>query len=87
MDSVIDASRSNAVRRGRNLEYATIGWNSLEAVAAIGAGASAGSIALVGFGFDSVSDKICALSCRTSTLTRHTKESFCIELSYCNELS
>lgn len=58
MDSVIDASRSNAVRRGRNLEYLTIGWNSLEAVAAIGAGASAGSIALVGFGFDSVIESV-----------------------------
>ncbi len=58
MDSIIDASRSNAVRRGRNLEYLTIGWNSLEAVAAIGAGASAGSIALVGFGFDSVIESV-----------------------------
>lgn len=58
MDSVIDASRSNAVWRGRNLEYLTIGWNSLEAVAAIGAGLLAGSIALVGFGFDSVIESV-----------------------------
>ncbi|MDQ3686651.1 MAG: cation transporter [Acidobacteriota bacterium] len=42
------------VRRGRRLEYLTIVWNSLEAVAAIGAGLFAGSIALVGFGVDSV---------------------------------
>jgi divalent metal cation (Fe/Co/Zn/Cd) transporter len=42
------------IQRGRRLEYLTIGWNSLEAVIAIGAGATAGSIALVGFGFDSV---------------------------------
>lgn len=42
------------VRRGRLLEYLTIGWNSLEAVIAIGAGLVAGSIALIGFGFDSV---------------------------------
>lgn len=41
-------------RRGRNLEYLTIGWNSLEAVVAITAGLLAGSIALVGFGVDSV---------------------------------
>ncbi len=46
--------RAAAMRRGRNLEYLTIGWNSLEAVAAIGAGVLAGSIALVGFGIDSV---------------------------------
>jgi len=42
------------VRRGRRLEYLTIGWNSLEAIISIGAGIVAGSIALVGFGIDSV---------------------------------
>jgi hypothetical protein len=36
------------------LRLATIGWNSLEAVIAIGGGMPAGSIALVGFGLDSV---------------------------------
>jgi divalent metal cation (Fe/Co/Zn/Cd) transporter len=41
-------------QRGRNLEYLTIGWNSLEAIAAIGVGVTAGSIALVGFGIDSI---------------------------------
>lgn len=43
-----------SVRSGRRLEYLTIGWNSLEAIAAIGAGIIAGSIALIGFGFDSI---------------------------------
>jgi divalent metal cation (Fe/Co/Zn/Cd) transporter len=42
------------VRRGRRLEYITIVWNSLEGIIAIGAGALAGSVALVGFGIDSV---------------------------------
>ena len=46
--------RADNLRRGRRLEYLTIGWNSLEAVIAVGAGLFAGSIALVGFGFDSV---------------------------------
>lgn len=41
-------------RLGRLLAYLTIGWNSLEAIIAVGAGIVAGSIALVGFGFDSV---------------------------------
>lgn len=41
-------------RRGRRLEYFTIAWNSLEAVASVGAGLFAGSIALVGFGVDSI---------------------------------
>jgi cation diffusion facilitator family transporter len=40
--------------RGLRLEWVTIGWNCLEAVVAIGAGIVAGSIALVGFGLDSV---------------------------------
>ena len=46
--------RASLVRRGRNLEYFTIGYNSLEGLIAVGAGLVAGSIALVGFGFDSL---------------------------------
>jgi divalent metal cation (Fe/Co/Zn/Cd) transporter len=49
-----DGVRAANVRRGRVLEYLTIGWNCLEAVAALIAGLRAGSIALVGFGFDSL---------------------------------
>ncbi len=49
-----ELTRARSVRRGRWLEYLTIGWNSLEAVIAIGAGLLAGSIALVGFGLDSI---------------------------------
>jgi divalent metal cation (Fe/Co/Zn/Cd) transporter len=41
-------------RKGRSLEYFTIGWNSLEGLIAIFAGAIAGSISLVGFGIDSL---------------------------------
>jgi divalent metal cation (Fe/Co/Zn/Cd) transporter len=39
----------------------TIGWNSLESVIAIGSGLLAGSIALVGFGLDSVVEVSSAL--------------------------
>src|SRR5712692_5631347 len=46
--------RASLVRRGRSLEYFTIGYNSLEGLIAVGAGLMAGSIALVGFGFDSL---------------------------------
>jgi divalent metal cation (Fe/Co/Zn/Cd) transporter len=45
---------SSAIQRGTHLEYLTIGWNSLEALIAIGAGVIAGSISLVGFGLDSI---------------------------------
>ena len=47
-------SRTNLVKRGRKLEYFTIAYNSLEGLIAIVAGLFAGSIALIGFGFDSV---------------------------------
>jgi divalent metal cation (Fe/Co/Zn/Cd) transporter len=46
--------RAAAVRRGRQLEYATIGYNSLEAIVALSAGVAASSIALIGFGIDSL---------------------------------
>jgi len=42
------------IRRGRFLEYLTLGWNLAEAVIAITAGVVAGSAALLGFGLDSV---------------------------------
>ena len=48
------AERSRFVERGRRLEYFTIFWNSLEALAALIAGFFAGSVALVGFGLDSL---------------------------------
>jgi cation diffusion facilitator family transporter len=40
-------------QKALRLEYFTVGWNVLEGVIAITAGILAGSIALVGFGFDS----------------------------------
>jgi divalent metal cation (Fe/Co/Zn/Cd) transporter len=45
--------RTAVVLRGRRLEYFTIGWNALEGLVAVVAGAIAGSISLVGFGIDS----------------------------------
>ena len=41
------------IRRGLRLEYATLGWNVVGTVVVLGAGFAAGSVALVGFGFDS----------------------------------
>jgi divalent metal cation (Fe/Co/Zn/Cd) transporter len=42
------------LRRGLRLEYLTVGWMTLEAAVAIASGIVAHSIALVGFGLDSV---------------------------------
>jgi divalent metal cation (Fe/Co/Zn/Cd) transporter len=48
------AARHSAVRQGILLSYATIGYNSLEAIGSLIAGLLSGSVALVGFGIDSV---------------------------------
>jgi len=47
-------SRAEQLKRGVHLEYLTILWNLIEGGVAIGSGAAAGSIALVGFGVDSL---------------------------------
>ena len=46
--------RQTLVRKGLILNYATLGYNSLEGLIAIWAGLAAGSVALVGFGLDSL---------------------------------
>lgn len=48
-----EAARADLIRKGRRLEIFTVTWNSLEGLVAIASGVIAGSIALVGFGFDS----------------------------------
>lgn len=47
-------------RRGLLLAGLTIAWNTVEAIIAITAGVAAGSIALVGFGFDSTIEVLSA---------------------------
>jgi divalent metal cation (Fe/Co/Zn/Cd) transporter len=54
LDQIVDVNRAQLVSRGRRLEYFTIAYNSLEGLIALIAGIMAGSIALVGFGFDSL---------------------------------
>ena len=53
--------RDAAVRRARWLNAATIGWNSIEGIVAVAAGLAAGSVSLVGFGFDSAIEVSAAL--------------------------
>jgi divalent metal cation (Fe/Co/Zn/Cd) transporter len=54
MDSLSASQAASLVRRGLLLEYLTIAWSVLSAAVATVAGIAAGSIALVGFGLDSV---------------------------------
>jgi divalent metal cation (Fe/Co/Zn/Cd) transporter len=46
--------RSSLIKKGQRLEYFTIAYNSLEGIVAVLLGLVTGSIALVGFGFDSI---------------------------------
>lgn len=48
------SDRPALIKKGRYLEYFTVVYNSLEGLIAVAAGLVAGSIALVGFGFDSL---------------------------------
>jgi len=50
----VASERPALVRRGLFLNYLTIGYNAFEAVVSLAAGLVAGSVALVGFGIDSV---------------------------------
>ena len=58
VENLLQPNRVALERRGRLLAFFTVGWNSLEAVVAIGSGVLAGSVALVGFGFDSVIESL-----------------------------
>jgi divalent metal cation (Fe/Co/Zn/Cd) transporter len=57
----VGTSRADRLRRrGVALAGLTIAWNAIEAVVAVSAGVAAGSIALVGFGFDSMVEVLSA---------------------------
>jgi divalent metal cation (Fe/Co/Zn/Cd) transporter len=58
MQAPLDRERANHLRAGRRLEYFTLGWNLTEAAVAIAAGLFAGSIALIGFGVDSLIESL-----------------------------
>ena len=48
-----EEARAAHTQAGRKIEYLSIAWTTLEAVAGIIAGVLAGSVALIGFGVDS----------------------------------
>ena len=53
-NSAPEETRIVHMQAGRRIEYLTIAWTSVEAVIGIIAGLLAGSVALLGFGIDSV---------------------------------
>lgn len=51
-------NRDSFLRRGLRLEALTVAWNVVEAIVAIAAAIAAGSVALLGFGVDSVIESV-----------------------------
>jgi len=51
---VTAGAATGSQRRALRLEFATIAWNAIEVFATIGLGIAAGSLALIGFGLDSL---------------------------------
>jgi divalent metal cation (Fe/Co/Zn/Cd) transporter len=62
MTGAFAASRPALVRRGLRLNYLTIAYNTLEAIVSLAAGLAAGSIALIGFGVDSIIEVTASLA-------------------------
>ena len=54
----VTPERARSLEAALRLEYVTVGWNTVEAVVALAAGAVAGSQALIGFGGDSVVESL-----------------------------
>jgi len=54
MSDASASGRADLLRRGLQLEVLTVGWNTVEAIIAIFAALASGSVALLGFGADSV---------------------------------
>jgi len=52
--TLVDSARATHIRTGRKIEYLSIVWTSLEGVIGVIAGLLAGSVALIGFGIDSI---------------------------------
>jgi divalent metal cation (Fe/Co/Zn/Cd) transporter len=50
----VELDRARLVRRARGLAWLGLGWHAVEATVALGAGIAASSVALVGFGADSL---------------------------------
>jgi divalent metal cation (Fe/Co/Zn/Cd) transporter len=61
VEADVRADRGAAVERAHRLNVLTIAWNGTEGVIAVVAGLAAGSVSLVGFGFDSAIEVSAAL--------------------------
>ena len=71
-------------RRAIRLEYFTVGWNIVEAAVALAAGGWASSIALIGFGLDSIIETISGFTLlwrfKQQSLEEHHAESRAVKV-------
>jgi divalent metal cation (Fe/Co/Zn/Cd) transporter len=76
MDQALTANRHALIGQAFRLEWATIGWMTVEAVVAMAAGIAAGSLSLMAFGLDSAVELIsaCVLMWRLSVELRRGQE-------------
>ena len=80
MTTIAKAPDAALVRRGLRLNYLSLGYNALEAVASIAAGVVAGSVSLTGFGIDSVVEVSASLAAQwrlrspTELAERYTRQ-------------
>ena len=56
-----EARRPQLIRRAKSLARLGLGWHAIEAAVAIAAGLAAGSVALIGFGADSVVESVAGI--------------------------
>jgi divalent metal cation (Fe/Co/Zn/Cd) transporter len=76
------SSLSREERRGRRLEVFTLAWNLGEAGVGVGAALAAGSVALLGFGIDSIIESVSGgvLLWRLQEDVGHTRETRALRL-------
>lgn len=81
--------RERLVRRAKVLAWLGVGWHGVEAAIAVGAGLAAGSIALVGFGADSLIESLAGIillwrfaAARSSSETAERRAQKLIGLSF-----
>ena len=81
--------REKLVRRAKLLAWVGVGWHGIEAAIAVGAGIAAGSIALIGFGADSLIESVAGIvllwrfaACRASSQDAERRAQKLIALSF-----
>jgi divalent metal cation (Fe/Co/Zn/Cd) transporter len=62
VDSDSSHRRAQLIRRSQRLSRVTLGYNIVEGVVSVGAGAMAGSVSLVGFGIDSIIESVSSVT-------------------------